>query len=216
MAPVQVLLPKELKLIVFDFDGTLVDSNPVKFRAFDACFSEFLDDYPQIRDYCHGHHHTPRWVKFRTVYEDILKKPYTKDVKNRLLARFAEATTQPVIDAPEIRGAASFLAQASKLKRTALLSGTPHEHLMIILDGKGWCPYFNIIQGAPVKKSNWIRKLKEDLRLSRDQLVFLGDTPEDAQSAVEADCPFIVVGNGALARHGTAFVNDFTELGWAA
>ena len=46
------------KALVFDFDGTLVDSNAIKWKAFEACFDRFPDRREEILSYCRGNNHT--------------------------------------------------------------------------------------------------------------------------------------------------------------
>lgn len=180
-------------LVVFDFDGTLVDSNPIKLGAFNVCFAEFLADYPEILRYCHSNHHTIRTVKFRHVYENILKRAYTPEIEKKLLAVYAGATTEAIINAPEIPGALEFVREASTWSKTALLSSTPHEYLIPIIKGRGWESLFTYIQGAPVKKSEWITATAARLGLSKHGVLFIGDTDEDARSAAEAGVDFIRV-----------------------
>src|SRR5262249_16491003 len=161
---------------VFDFDGTLVDSNAIKLGAFEPCFAEFLPTHPEILDYCHSNHHTPRSVKFRHVYQEILKRPYTAEIEKKLLKRYAELTTQAVSEAPEIPGAVEFVRSVPRASRTALISSTPHEVLLRILAGRGWESLFHFVQGAPMKKSSWVRGLVQTMGLTPDDALFLGDT----------------------------------------
>lgn len=55
MATVAELI-REARALVFDFDGTLVDSNAIKRRAFERCFSEFPDRLEEIMRYCGRYH----------------------------------------------------------------------------------------------------------------------------------------------------------------
>ncbi|MCG3204379.1 MAG: Phosphoglycolate phosphatase [Elusimicrobia bacterium] len=204
-----------LKMIIFDFDGTLVDSNPIKLKAFDVCFSEYLSDYPEILTYCHSHHHTPRWTKFRYVYEQILKKPYTPEIERSLHQRYAAATTQAIIAAPEIPGALEFVRSQQHLE-TALLSSTPQEVLLEILEARGWRAYFRHIQGAPIQKSEWIKNILKQKNFKSEEVVFLGDTTEDFESAKTAGCPFVGVANPALEHQGIPYMKNFAEARMAA
>ena len=195
--------------LVFDFDGTLVDSNAIKYRAFERCF----EDTPAARQveilvYCRGAHHTPRWEKFRHVYERILKRPYTFKVQEKLLRRFDVETTRPIAQAPEIPGASRFLAHVARTHVTALLSSTPQEILMEILEDRGWRGYFQVVQGAPVDKAQWLaawcRTHKETL--------FFGDTVEDARAARRAGCLFVGVANQGLRDEAIQVLEDFTGM----
>lgn len=179
-------------MLVFDFDGTLVDSVGIKLRAFDRCFEKFPAQRERIRAYCHGNNHTPRWEKFRHVYEKILNLPYTPEIERELHQTFERETTRQIADAPALPGAEEFLDSVRGDYLTALLSSTPHQILLQILDGRGWAGRFDEVQGAPVNKAAWLKDLRSKGFEPR-QVLFFGDTPEDAASAAEAGCGFVNV-----------------------
>ncbi len=203
---------EEAKAVVFDFDGTLVDSNRIKWRGFERVFSDFPDRMGQIMAYCRSNSHTPRWEKFRTVYERILNLPYTPEKEKELLSLYEKETTKQVAAAPEIPGAGRFLSWVSSRLFTALLSSTPDPILRSLLAKRGWLGLFHQVQGAPVGKGGWLAELrkKNGYRWPQD-LLFFGDTQEDARSASAAECLFIQVGEGE-SLEGTARIRDFKEL----
>jgi len=104
---------KAAKAIVFDFDGTLVDSNEIKWSGFEHVFSEFGDRLPEISAYCRGSNHTIRGEKFRFVCEQILGIAYTGERERSLHERYAAYTTEAVARAPEIPGSEEFLHKLS-------------------------------------------------------------------------------------------------------
>lgn len=202
----------EADLYVFDFDGTLVDSNPIKYRAFESCFArpEFAARREEILSYCRGNNHTPRGEKFRHVYERILSLPYTADAEQQLHRRFEQETTQAIIGAPEVQGASGFLESVRRKAHTAVLSSTPHPILREILEARGWLRYFDLKRGAPVVKADWLKGL-QGLGYPAGRILFFGDTPEDARAAERAGCPFVTVGKEPLPGSRTA-IPDFKGL----
>ncbi len=203
---------RRAQALVFDFDGTLVDSNPIKWHAFEACFTEFSEHRSEILAYCRGNHHIPRGEKFRHVYEQVLKLPYVSVVEAVLHGRFAAVTTRQIIEAPEILGAMRFLHVTAHSHETALLSSTPHDTLLQIVEERGWWGYFQTKRGAPVDKATWFQAFREERKLHKEEVIFFGDTPEDKVAARAAKCLFIAVGNKALALDGTLYIRDFTKL----
>ncbi len=185
-------LAAKIRMLVFDFDGTLVDSVPIKLNAFDRCFEKFPERKKEIQAYCHGNNHTPRWEKFRHVYEKILKLPYTPEIEKELHQTFERETTEQIAGAPALPGAEIFLDHVRSKYKTALLSSTPHPILLQILEKRGWAGRFDEVQGAPVNKSAWLQAL-ESKGFSASEVLFFGDTPEDARAAREAGCDFISV-----------------------
>ena len=188
------------RLIVFDFDGTLVDSNPIKQQAFAECFGMFPEQLNEIMTFCIGRHDLPRAEKFRAVYDKILRRPYTPEIAAVLHRRFDALTTQQIISAPSIEGAQEFLRLAGRRGPTALLSTTPHAVLDHIIEQRGWRSYFTMIQGAPIEKAAWLSALQEQQGVSGDAMIFFGDTAADADAAAAAHCPFIWIGRNASER----------------
>lgn len=194
--------------IVLDFDGTLVDSNEIKFSAFERCFAEHPHRLAEIIAYCRGSHHTPRSAKFRHVYETILRLPYTNDVEAMISLRFAEATTEQIVAAREIPGAARFLREAPRGRPVCLLSSTPHEVLLEIVGRRGWSRHFAEVRGAPVDKGTWIPGFCRAAGVDPARALFFGDTAEDVTAANAAGCAFVAVAT----RVAPVFIADFSEV----
>lgn len=110
MTPIVSILEKA-KAFILDFDGTLVDSNTIKRNAFEKCFLDYPDPFDAIMAYCKNNNHIPRQKKFRHVFENILKLPYTKQIEEQMLACYAKETTEQVILAKEIPGGDSFFGK---------------------------------------------------------------------------------------------------------
>lgn len=203
---------RRARALVFDFDGTLVDSNAIKWRGFEEVFAEFQDRLDDIMVYCRGANHRIRGDKFRHVYEQILGLPYTAAIESELQGRYAAATTQAIIDAREIPGAMAFLTDVGDRYRTALLSSTPHHILLEILERRGMRRYFQHVQGAPVDKAAWLRAFRRDHALASEQIAFFGDTKEDMIAATASGCVFIGVGQGVPFPDACAMIADFQRL----
>lgn len=203
---------RRARVLVFDFDGTLVDSNSIKWQAFEACFAEFPDRLAEIMAYCRGEHHTVRGEKFQHVSERILGLPYTPEVATELHARFDAASTRQIIGAPEVPGATRFLEAVRGTHLTGLLSSTPHRILLQILSGRGWRDYFRAVRGAPVEKTRWLEAFRRPRGLHATEAVFFGDTQEDADAAHAAGWTFVVVANEKLTADATYWIPDFAGL----
>lgn len=202
-------LLRNARALVFDFDGTLVDSNPIKRRAFVVCFAEFPERLTEILDYCWNRHHTPRGEKFRHIYEEVLGIPYTAEVSAKLHTRFEAETTRQIIAAVEIPGASAFLRAAHGRYVRAVLSSTPHEILLAIVDGRGWRGLFEILKGAPVEKGKWLQEFCDNQKLRPSQIVCFGDTMDDAQAAALVGCRFILIGAGVAADRAVPQLGNF-------
>ncbi len=201
------------RVLFFDFDGTLVDSNRIKWAAFESCFSGFPEHLEEIMAYCRGNSHTTRLEKFRWVYERILGLPYTRRVEERLSRQFEGATTERIIRAPEIPGAEAFLRAQGVSRTLGLISSTPHDILLRILSGRGWKGYFQVIRGAPVDKRAFLEEYQRESGFRPGDGIFFGDTPEDRDAAGGAGWPFVAV-HPLPATDGGMGISDYQEA-WA-
>ncbi len=200
------------RAFVFDFDGTLVDSNEIKWRGFEVAFADFPDRLGEIMAYCRQWNHTHRSEKFRYVCERILGLSYTDGLSRVLHERYAAATEHAVVSAPEIPGAMAFLRRVSNRYRTALVSSTPHEVLLAMLDRREMRSYFDDIRGAPVDKSAWLTRFRVMHSLAGEQVIFWGDTEEDEHAAQTAGCVFIGVANVRLMGNAPRWIPDFRSV----
>ncbi len=211
--PECIRILRQSRCLAFDLDGTLVDSNEIKWRAFEEVFKDYTDRLPEISRYCRSSNHTIRGQKFRHVCEEILGLPYTQAIDRSLHERYAGFTTQAVIDAPEIAGAECFLRRVAGRYETAVLSSTPHEILPIILEGRHWDELFHVRQGAPVNKAAWLGDFRHKRGLALHEMVFFGDTPEDMEAGEKAGCTFIGVNGGqAVCDESRYRIRDFRDL----
>ena len=66
----------QIKAILFDFDGVLLESAEVKTRAFVKIFEPIAPHrMTEVVAYHTAHMGISRYVKFRYIYEQILKRP---------------------------------------------------------------------------------------------------------------------------------------------
>ncbi|MBI2870547.1 MAG: HAD family hydrolase [Candidatus Omnitrophica bacterium] len=202
-------LIRRAKALVFDFDGTLVDSNDIKWRAFELCFSDFPERLTEIMAYCRSNPHLPRGEKFRVIYESILDLRYTDEIDKGLEGRFNHLTLQPIVDAPEIRGASHFLREVSRTRMTAVLSSTPTPIVNQIVEARGWRSYFMEVQGAPVKKGKWLSECRSRYGLYGEEIIYFGDTSEDRKAAEEGECLFVGVCDPRLKGGDVFYLSDF-------
>ena len=198
------------RAIVFDFDGTLVDSNEIKWRAFETVFAGHGRRLHEISAYCRAHHHTPRDEKFRFVCERILNVTYTAEIATRLNAEFADATTTAIVEAAEIPGASALVRRLATQLPLAVLSSTPGAVLETILVRRGVREHFTCVRGAPVDKTSWLAGHAHAVGVPSRSILFVGDTVDDRSAASAAGCLFVGVRNPALAD--SAWIEDFTAL----
>jgi phosphoglycolate phosphatase-like HAD superfamily hydrolase len=182
----------QIRAIVFDCDGVILESTDIKTEAFRALFEQdHPDRIPEILDYHVRHMGISRHVKFRHICTEILGERYTARREAQLAARFASLVLDRVLKCPVVRGAREFLRGQKGLRRLSVASGTPHEELELILRRRRFLGYFERAWGSPAKKPDVIRRVLRDGPFRKGEVVFVGDAESDWRAAKETGVRFV-------------------------
>ena len=103
-----------LKAIIFDFDGVICESVEVKTEAFRKLFEQYPDQIDEILKVHVQNGGISRFVKFKWVYEDILKRPLSEKESEALGQKFSEYAYELVVKSPFVKGALEFLQNYHK------------------------------------------------------------------------------------------------------
>ena len=183
-----------IRCVVFDFDGTLVDSNSIKRQAFPSIaahdgeqllMEEILETQPGDR------------------YEIFSKFAATRigtgqaDSRHRAMKLASEYTNyceEAIAVCPEMSGASAMLHDLKREGlKLALNSATPTDALTAIVARRGWQHYFSYVLGSPASKAKNLAYVVDALSLDKKEMVMVGDRRADQNGASESDCPFIGV-----------------------
>ena len=96
--------------IVFDFDGTLVDSNEIKSKAFGKLYESYgVEIVRKVVAYHRENKGISRFIKFKHWQETLLGQPYSDELGEQLSLRYSRLVMEAVVQAPLIDGAFEFL-----------------------------------------------------------------------------------------------------------
>jgi phosphoglycolate phosphatase-like HAD superfamily hydrolase len=181
----------ELKVIALDFDGTLVESNSIKDRAFETIFCDWPEHTETITRWNLRHDSIERGEKFRYFVEEVLALPGQNDLIETLISRFEQLTKEAILECPYVKGAYEFLEYIRNQVSVYLVSATPQLVLEQIIEARGLNEYFKEVSGAPIKKVETLQEIMITEKVSVNGILFIGDSPEDQQSAIESGISFI-------------------------
>jgi len=180
-----------IKAIIFDFDGVILNSANIKTEAFRELFAGYPDKVGEIVRYHVLNGGISRYVKFRHIYEEILKKKFSKENEVELGRRFSEIALKKVLHASFVPGAKQFLDKNKGLFSFFIASGTPEKELKKIVQKRHLQDYFKELHGSPAKKEDIIADIMERHSLTRDEVVYVGDAESDRIAAEKANVKFI-------------------------
>lgn len=184
-----------IKIIVFDFDGTLVDSNRLKHDAFFEVFPADEHHARTVQRVLSEMNEQSRFVILEVILQRLgLKKGAGLGRKVKELAdRYNEIVISGAKNCPEMPAAETVLKSLSRRYHLYLSSMTPDKELKEIVRFRNWSGYFEDIYGYPHQKSATIQQIMERENARPGQVVVVGDGNSDRQSADANACCFVQV-----------------------
>lgn len=190
-------------MVVFDFDGTLIDSNSSKRDAFFELFADQDKQHPVVDEVLREYGEESRYV----ILKKILIKLGEGDDRPRptrvdeLAERYNELAFQAASVCPEMPGASEVLAQLFGRYSLYVSSGTPVEPLRTLVVNRGWAKYFKDVFGYPSTKIESLNIIAKREVCGSAAMLVVGDGSSDKSSAVAIGCRFLPAeDHGALAR----------------
>jgi phosphoglycolate phosphatase-like HAD superfamily hydrolase len=202
------LIRSPLKVIALDFDGTLVESNTIKDKAFETIFSDWPEHKETMLAWHRPRNTVVRREKFRYFVEEVLGESGNVDKIDALTELFSDLTRQAIIDCPWVSGATDFLDYFKDRLPLCLVSATPQEELNEIIAQRRIVDYFQQSYGAPLDKSEVLKVIMNAEEASPVEMLYIGDSPEDQQAAQNQAVHFI----GVDSDRGLKAKNVYTDF----
>lgn len=179
------------RLIITDFDGTIVESVEIKTEAFRELFGVYPDRLERIMAYHLSHNGISRFVKFKHIYEEILGIPFDDELRQRVGRRFSEVVFRRVVGCPFVRGAEEFLRRFSSRVPMYLVSASPEDELTRVVAARGLAAHFRGVYGSPETKPDHVRRILAREATAPGEALYVGDSVEDYRVARSLGIPFI-------------------------
>lgn len=123
-----------IKNIIFDFDGAILDSVPIKTEAYKKLFQEFPSEkVEQLVGYHIQNSGISRYIKVKYFFEEILFQSITEDEILKYANRYSELTKEELTNPKYmIDDAVSFIKQNYQKNNMHITSGADENDLKYI------------------------------------------------------------------------------------
>lgn len=211
-----------IRCVVFDFDGTLVDSNAIKRRAFYEVVAAWDPDESVVTDTFGAMPRADRYELTREIARRLSARgalPPGLDpaaAGSELAERYTRRCEKSISRAGEIPGATGALERL-QVEGIPLYvnSGTPEDPLRRIVRLRGMERFFGGVYGSPAGKVENLEKVRVEVGCEVGEMVLVGDGDEDHEAAEAYGCAFVGValdGRGRFARAPEHRIRDLMEL----
>ena len=189
-----------IKVIFWDFDGVLMDSNPVRDLGFERVLSEFpKEQVNQLLAFHQANGGLSRYVKFRYFFEEIRKEPITEDEILIWAERFSLIMKELLVNsALLIEETMNFVKENQGKFIMHITSGSDQNELRYLCQSMGVDHFFHSIHGSPKTKKEWVKELIELHGYNKEEYVLIGDSYNDFEAAEFSGIPFIAYNNDKL------------------
>lgn len=190
----------KFKVILWDFDGVLMDSNSVR----DMGFETVLANYPKkqvevLMQYHKANGGLSRYVKFRYFFEEILKKPVTEEMIETMAKAFSDIMRKYLTNTDLlIKDSMNFVRHNHEKFLMHIVSGSDQQELRYFCQELGISIYFLSINGSPTPKKQLVLNILTNYKYNKTEVVLIGDSINDYDAAIENNISFAAYNNSAL------------------
>ena len=190
---------KKIHAVLFDWDGTLVNSLDVKIRNAGQLFQQEFDlSSEKVEEAYRTHSGIPRRQLFNAILSDLGKPALEADEFNNLSSKFSKMNTMALSDStlPGLIPADTPVILKSLQDKGCILfvsSSAATEELQHIAASLGLAQYFSISGGEIMgsrpgfnKGVDHVNHVCEKYALVRDEVLFVGDDLSDIRLGHEA------------------------------
>jgi phosphoglycolate phosphatase len=187
----------QFDLVIFDFDGTLVDSNAVKRDAYFALFPHDDRYRSVVHRVLERRPETSREIVVPEMIECMRAEglPGSAELRAEEKIRlYGKLTDEAVGSSAEMPGASALLRGLhAQGVRVAISSNTPEATLRRLVAARGWLEWLVDVAGAPAPKAATAARLLAESGVVPQRAAIVGDGRSDRASAEAVGAAFFPV-----------------------
>lgn len=185
------------EVILWDFDGVILDSMPVRTLGFSMTLSEYDDkDVQKLIDYHTENGGLSRYHKYRYFYEKILNKEVSDDQIADLAGRFSSIMKRELCNKNLlIEDSLLYISSNFQKHQFHVVSGSDEVELKFLNKELGIAKYFKSINGSPTPKTKIVSNLLAENNWRTDKVCLIGDSKNDFDAAVNNGVSFFGYNN---------------------
>jgi phosphoglycolate phosphatase-like HAD superfamily hydrolase len=189
-------MPTSVRGVVFDFDGTLVDSDRIKQDAFLRVSARLPGGHVAAKELIEEGFRGTRGEFFAELSERLrLPEHVRNSIVEKLTRYFTEMCEDEVSRAPQIKGAETTMDALHKMDiKLFVNSGTPTETLRSIIGKRGWTHWFMRVLGSERDKRVNLQDIMTNAYLVAGDTVVVGNKRDDQECARALGTWFVAVG----------------------
>ena len=204
------------RYVFWDFDGVIVDSLEAKSQAFRILFSNLEQEILERIAKHHldnggisRHQKIPLYMKWAGIKNDPV-------IINEYISQYENTVFDLVVQSPLVSGVKDYLLKNKFQQKFILVTATPHNEILKILEYLDIKKYFSSIYGFPNVKAHVIREFISTNQCHAQECLMIGDSITDIEAAKKCEIEFLLrrheFNKNIILSNGQIEVEDFINL----
>ena len=182
---------KSAKILFWDFDGVIKDSIQIKSIAFEKLFTPFgINVAKKVRLHHEQNGGMSRFEKL-PIYLQWAGEKVTDHKISDYCEKFSNMVLQAVVDSEWVPGVREYLQENHETQIFVLVTATPQEEIIEILNLLGISHFFVSVFGSPLSKSSAIARGLKSNNCKHTEAIMIGDARADYEAAMSNQVEFI-------------------------
>ncbi len=203
-----------IKNILFDFDGVIIDSMPIKSEAFRKIFEEYDSEaIKTLLDFHNLNGGLSRYVKIKYFFEEVLGIPYEEKDIMRYADKFSEIAKEE-LNNPEhlISEVVQFIQDNQTKFNFHIVSGADENELKYLCEQLNISDYFKSIHGSPTHKNDLVKQVMKANSYLKSETILIGDSINDLEAAEVNEIGFYAYNNVELKPLSANYIEKMVDF----
>jgi HAD superfamily hydrolase (TIGR01549 family) len=200
------------RVILWDFDGVIVDSNSVRELGFRRVFEHFdKDSVEKLLQYHNENGGLSRYVKIKYFFKNILHQNITQNSIFEYANAFSEIMKLELINKKYIiQETLDFITDKGNNFDNHIVSGSDQEELRFLCQKLGVYDFFITINGSPTPKKELVKNIMRNYGYESRLMALIGDSINDYEAARVNEIDFFGYSNPLLKKFDN-YIESFTN-----
>jgi HAD superfamily hydrolase (TIGR01549 family) len=203
-----------VKNILFDFDGVILDSMPIRDYGFKKIF-EYFDDalVSQLLNYNNENGGLSRYVKIKYFYNEILDKEILEEEIDDYASNFSKIMKKELVNKKYlIVDTLEFIKNNFKKYNLHIVSGSDERELKYLCKKLEIDKYFQSINGSPTEKNKLVESVLLDNEYLTKETILIGDSINDYVASEVNGIDFYGFNNTSLINISEQYLENYKGL----
>jgi len=203
-----------IKTILFDFDGVILDSMPIRDYGFKKIFEDFDNDLvDKLSEYHDQNGGLSRYVKIKYFFNNVLKQEISKEEIASYAENFSIIMRRELIDKKYLMiNTLNFIKRNSLKYNMHIVSGSDEKELQYLCKVLEIDNYFQSINGSPAHKNDLVKNLLIKNQYLNNETILIGDSINDYDAAKMSNLDFYGFNNIDLESISTKYIDNFNDI----